>query len=118
MPCSRPRLPLPALALVLACAAAAATLVAAGQEPTFRAGTRVVSSFATVVDGEKRLVPDLTKDDFEILDNDKAQPIAVFDNETLPITVVVMLDTSGSMTASLSFLREAAEQFLIRLLPE
>jgi len=34
-----------------------------------------------------------------------------------PITVVVMLDTSGSMTGSLDLLRAAAEQFLIRLLP-
>ena len=43
-------------------------------------------------------MPDLSQDDFEVLDNDKPQPIVVFDNESQPITVVVMLDTSGSMT--------------------
>ena len=53
-----------------------------------------------------------------MLDNDKPQPLMVFENEARPITVVVMLDTSGSMTANLKLLREAAEQFLIRLLPE
>jgi Ca-activated chloride channel homolog len=72
---------------------------------------------ATVNDSQKRLVPNLTKDDFEIIDNDKLQPISIFDSEVQPITVVVMLDTSGSMTGTISLLRAAAEQFLIRLLP-
>ena len=90
----------------------------AQQTPVFKSSSAIVSLFATVTDAQKRLVPDLTKDDFEILDNDKAQPLAVFDNEVRPITVVVMLDTSGSMTNNLDRLRDAAEQFLIRLLPQ
>ncbi len=88
------------------------------QQPTFRTGTQVVSVFATVTDGQNRLVPDLVREDFEIFDNDKPQPLLVFDNEVQPITVVLMLDTSGSMTASIALLKRAAEQFLIRLLPE
>ena len=87
------------------------------EQPTFRTGTQVVSLFVTVADAQKRLVPDLTKDDFEVFDNDKPQPIVYFENIVQPITVVVMLDTSGSMTASIALLRLAAEQFLIRLLP-
>jgi Ca-activated chloride channel homolog len=86
---------------------------------TFRAGTgAIVSLFATVLDADKRLVPDLQQDDFEILDNDKPQPIAIFDNTVRPITVVVLLDTSGSMTGNLDRLRDACEQFMIRLLPK
>jgi Ca-activated chloride channel family protein len=100
----------------------AASAALGGQQqkaPTFRSGSgAVVSVFATVVDMQKRLVPDLTKDDFEMLDNDKVQPISVFDNDVQPITVVVMLDTSGSMTGTISLLRAAAEQFIIRLLPD
>jgi Ca-activated chloride channel family protein len=92
--------------------------VFAQQQPTFRSGTQIVSLFATVLDGQKRLVPNLIKDDFEILDNDKLQPIVFFDNDVQPITVVVMLDTSGSMTGSISLLKSAAEQFLLRLLPK
>jgi Ca-activated chloride channel family protein len=92
--------------------------VFAQQQPTFRSGTQVVSLFATVLDGQKRLVPNLIQDDFEILDNDKLQPIVFFDNDVQPITVVVMLDTSGSMTGSISLLKSAAEQFLLRLLPK
>jgi VWFA-related protein len=88
------------------------------QQATFRSGTRAVSLFATVADTQGRLVPNLTKEDFEILDNDKVQPIVLFDNSVQPITVMVMLDTSGSMTASIALLKLAAEQFLLRLLPE
>ena len=36
----------------------------------------------------------------------------------MPITVVVMIDTSGSITASLGFVKDGAEQFLLRLLPD
>src|SRR5712671_7825289 len=92
------------------------SLVAA-QQPTFRTGTQVVSVFATVTDAQKRLVPDLVQNDFEVLDNDKPQPLIFFQNEIQPISVVVMLDTSGSMTGSIALLRAAAEQFVIRLLP-
>jgi Ca-activated chloride channel family protein len=87
------------------------------QEPTFKSGTEIVSLFVTVADAQGRLVPDLTKDDFEIYDNDKLQSIAYFENVIQPISVVVMLDTSGSMTGSISLLKQAAEQFLLRLLP-
>src|SRR5438876_185335 len=95
-----------------------ATLVAQqAQQPTFRGGTQVVSLFATVTDAGKRLVPSLVKEDFEVFDNDKPQPLVFFENEVQPIAVVVMLDTSGSMTASIALLKKAAEQFLLRLLP-
>lgn len=88
------------------------------QPPTFKSGSgTIVSLFATVSDAEKRLVPNLTIDDFEILDNDKLQPIVVFDNSVRPITVMVMLDTSASMTNSLKLLKDAGEQFVLRLLP-
>ena len=94
------------------------SVLAGAQQPTFKSGTQLVSLFATVTDAQKRLVPSLTKEDFEILDNEKLQSIVFFQNEIQPITVVVMLDTSGSMTASIPLLRAAAEQFLIRLLPD
>src|SRR5687767_13689939 len=94
------------------------TATAAAQQPTFRSDTgAVVSIFAKVTDKDNRLVPDLTREVFEILDNEKPQAITVFENETRPITVVLMLDTSASMTANLKLVREDAEQFLIRLLP-
>ena len=87
------------------------------QQPTFKSGTEVVSLFVTVADASGRLVPDLTMEDFEIFDNGKPQPIVYFENVVQPITAVVMLDTSGSMTASISLMKDAAEQFFLRLLP-
>jgi len=89
-----------------------------GQQPTFRTGTRTVALYATVIDAQKRLVPDLTQEDFEVTDNDKPQSIDVFVREVQPITVVVMLDTSASMTGNLELLSRAAEQFVIRMLPK
>jgi len=101
-------------AILLLCGGA--SLVA--QQPTFRTGTRTVALYATVTDSQKRLVPDLSQEDFEIFDNEKPQPIDLFVNEVQPITVVVMLDTSASMTGNLELLVQAAEQFLIRMLPK
>ncbi len=98
--------------------ALAAGMPVAAQQPTFRSSTQVVSLFATVLDAQNRLVPDLSQDDFQILDNDKPQQLTVFQSENQPITVVVMLDTSASMTGSIQLLKQAAEQFIVRLLPE
>lgn len=95
-----------------------AGLSAAAQQPTFKSDTAIVSIFATVTDRDNRLAFDLTKEHFEVLDNDQAQPLSIFENEARPITVVLMLDTSASMTGNLTLLRDAAEQFLIRLLPD
>jgi Ca-activated chloride channel homolog len=103
------------LAMVATVVAGAALVTA--QQPTFRSGTQVVSLFATVLDAQNRLVPDLTQPDFEVLDNEKPQPLIIFKNDPQPITVVVMLDTSGSMTGTIGLLKAAAEQFLLRLLP-
>jgi Ca-activated chloride channel homolog len=88
------------------------------QAPTFKSGTKVVALYATVLDGNGRLVPGLMKEDFEVLDNDKPQPLAVFSAEVQPITVVVMLDTSGSMTNNIDLVKAGAEQFFLRLLPQ
>jgi Ca-activated chloride channel family protein len=89
------------------------------QQPTFKSGPVVtVPLYATVTDKDRRLVPGLTREDFQIFDNNKPQEVTLFDNNVRPITAVVMLDTSGSMTLNLDLLRQAAEQFVIRLLPE
>jgi len=106
------------VAIAAALGAVLSVTLDAQQPPTFKSGTQVVSLFVTVADAQKRLVPGLTRDDFEVFDNDKPQPIVYFDNSVHPISVVVMLDTSGSMTLTIDLLKRAAEQFLIRLLPD
>ena len=94
-----------------------ALAVTFAQEPTFRSGTRVVPLPTMVTDAQGRFVPDLEQSDFTILDNGKPQEIVIFENTVQPFTVVVLLDFSASMTGQLKLLKEAAEEFLIRLLP-
>ena len=109
---------LPLVGLLVAAGVAVLPPVNGQQQSTFKSGSgAIVPIFATVLDGQQRLVPNLVREDFEVLDNEKLQPIVIFADEIQPITVVVMLDTSGSMTASIALLKSAAEQFLIRLLP-
>jgi Ca-activated chloride channel family protein len=109
------RIPLSIVAIALAGATSGAQET---QQRTFKASTNTVALYATVTDSEKRLVPDLVQDDFEVFDNGKIQTLTLFDNKPQPISVVVMLDTSGSMTLALDLVKAAAEQFLLRLLPD
>jgi len=102
---------------LLACAVAlSVTPPAAQQAPVFRSTSQTVSVYATVQEGG-RLVADLGRDDFEIFDNGRPQPLTLFDNGIQPISIVVMLDMSGSMIGNLSTLRAAAVQMFTRLLP-
>src|SRR5262245_46215785 len=80
----------------------------AAQQPTFRAGSDQVRIFATVLDHDGRLVTTLTKDQFEIRDEGKPQPLTLFDNTPQPIRLVEMLDVSGSMEGNLPILRTAS----------
>jgi Ca-activated chloride channel family protein len=88
-----------------------------GQQATFKSGTSIVPVLTTVTDNQGRLVPNLEQEDFTILDNGKQQTITLFQNETQPFTVVVMLDFSFSMTTHLDLLKQATEQFILRMLP-
>jgi Ca-activated chloride channel homolog len=103
--------------LVLGVALAIIPVVLLAQQPTFKTGTQIVPLYVTVQDADKRLVPDLVKEDFDVLDNGQPVTLSLFQNEPEPFSVVVMLDTSGSMTMTIDLLQEAAEQFVIRLMP-
>jgi Ca-activated chloride channel family protein len=116
----------PITTVVLAALTAAIAQVAAQtpqggappQEQVFRSTTRVeVPIYATVTDSSGRLVPDLTREDFTVLDEGKPVELTQFSNDSQPFTAVVMMDTSASMTNHLDLLNLAAEQFLLRLLP-
>jgi Ca-activated chloride channel homolog len=104
--------------IALFAAILAMTVSLAAQNQTIKVSTASVPVYVTVLDAEKRLVPDLVLDDFEIFDNGKPQTINVFENKPVPITAIVMIDTSGSITASLGLVKDGAEQFLLRLLPD
>ncbi len=73
--------------------------------------------YATVTGADGRLVPDLARDAFSILDNGKRQDLTLFANDIQPITVVMLLDRSGSMRANFSLVQQAAEHFVEVMLP-
>src|SRR2546423_2251626 len=100
---------------------AASVLVAIGaaqQPPVFRGTGDIVRVFTTVTDRDGRLVTMLTRDEFEVRDEGKPQPITQFDNTPQPIRLVVMLDVSGSMSGNLPLLRAASAQLFARLREE
>src|SRR5262250_159819 len=86
----------------------AGVLTLGAQETTFRSGSDLVRVFATVTDRDGRLVTTLKRDQFEVRDEGKPQPITQFDNSPQPIRLIVMLDVSGSMEGNLQLLRAAS----------
>jgi Ca-activated chloride channel family protein len=83
----------------------------------FRGSAQTVPVFATVTGPDGRLVTNLGRDDFELYDDGRPQPIEIFGNDPLPISIVVMLDTSGSMSGNLSLVRNASVQLFTHLRP-
>jgi Ca-activated chloride channel family protein len=100
------------LAVLVAAAGAAPS-----QQPIFRGTSEAVRVFVTVTDGDGRLVSNLTREQFEVRDEGRPQPITLFDNSPQPIRLLVMLDVSGSMEGNLPLLRAAADQLFARLQP-
>lgn len=109
---------MPHRAAVAALIVCAGTLASAQQQSTFRTGSELVRVFATVIDRDGRLVTNLTKDQFEIRDDGKPQPLTLFDNSPQPVKLIEMLDVSGSMEGNLPILRDASDALFARLRPD
>jgi Ca-activated chloride channel homolog len=102
----------------VAAAVGAALFVALqAQEGRFRTSVDTVSIYATVSDSDGRLVPDLVKEDFTVLDDGTPREITLFSSDVQPITVVIMLDMSGSMFPRFLRLRTSTLSFVDALLP-
>lgn len=87
------------------------------QQATFRAGTELVSLTATVSDRKGQFLTELTRDDFEVLEDGKPQTLQQFargdDLESGPdLHIGLLFDTSGSMDADIKMSRSAAIKFL------
>jgi VWFA-related protein len=104
---------------LLAGAALPAARPAQQQMPqaTFRGGTRTVAIYATVQDAAGRLVPNLTRDDFHVLDEGTPVPLTVFSSDRQDITVVLLLDMSASVAGEFLRVRDAARHFVDQLRP-
>jgi VWFA-related protein len=85
------------------------------QEPlqTFKAEVNVVNIFYNVKDKHGMLIPNLTKDNFDVLEDGKPQTIKYFSAESnQPLTLGIMIDTSASQTRVLDIEQESCAQFL------
>jgi len=77
----------------------------------------LVNLFVTVRDKNKRIVGDLKQEDFRVAEDNQDQKIAFFSKEvSLPITLALLLDTSGSEQFMLGAIQEAGSAFLKRVL--
>lgn len=119
--------------LALAAIAAAAVLMGArpegraydAQQPAkddtqsfrFRTGVELINVTATVTDENGRFVPNLQQDDFRVYQDGELQPITHFNSERVPVSLGVVLDTSGSMDGEkMAAARGALDRFLSQLL--
>jgi Ca-activated chloride channel homolog len=89
-----------------------------GQEGfRFRSGVELVNVTATVTDRAGRFVAGLRESDFSVFDDGEAQEITHFSNERVPVSLGIVLDTSGSMAGErMAAARDALDRFLLDLL--
>jgi Ca-activated chloride channel homolog len=83
----------------------------------FRSGVELINVTATVTDRSGRFVPGLRKEDFRVYQDDELQPVTHFNSERVPVSLGIVLDTSGSMTGEkMAAARDALNRFLSQLL--
>lgn len=88
-----------------------------GQGPVIKSEVTLVNLFATVRDKNHRVVTDLKQDDFKVSEDGKEEKVAFFSKEmALPITLGLLLDTSGSEQFMLSAIQDAGGRFMRRVL--
>ena len=86
-------------------------------DAVFRAGVQLINVSATVTDRRGRFVDGLTKDDFLVFEDGEPVEITQFDNERVPVSLGIALDTSGSMDGrKMEAARRALDRFLYDLL--
>jgi Ca-activated chloride channel homolog len=82
----------------------------------FRSGIDLVNVTATVTDGSGRFVPGLTKSDFVVHEDGRAVEVTHFSADRVPVSLGIVLDTSGSMEGEkIANARAAIERFLDQL---
>ena len=81
-------------------------------EQTLSVNVDLVNILFTVADKKGKFVTNLKKEDFKVFEDEKNQAITNFSSETdLPLTIALIIDTSGSIRDKLRFEQEAATEF-------
>ncbi len=88
-------------------------------DETIRTNVNVVGVFFNVKDKHGALIPNQTKDDFEVSEDGKPQTIKYFTAESnLPLTLGILIDTSGSQLRVLDMEKEVGGAFLKQILTD
>jgi VWFA-related protein len=88
-----------------------------GGQATISTQVNLVDVLFTVLNRRNKLVPDLEKADFKIVDDKKPQEIRYFSKQTdLPLRIGMLLDTSNSIRDRIKFEQEASVNFLFSVL--
>jgi Ca-activated chloride channel homolog len=113
---------LPALPLLLASLASAqqpASSEATSQQPApapqgtvFRSGANLVPLNVTVTDNSRQFVKGLTKADFSVFEDGVEQSVQFFEASETPLDLILLIDTSSSMSDKMDVVHEAAIGFL------
>lgn len=83
-----------------------------------RLRTRLVNLNVKVLDQFGRTVPNLTKENFEVFEDGERQDISHFEPVTAPVSLVLLMDLSGSIKSKLKEIKKAAKNFVDTLRPE
>lgn len=103
--------------LLFACAVLATLALA--QDPILRVDVSLVRILTTVRDGSGALLGTLGQTDFSIFDNGAPQQVSVFERRTeQPLSVALMVDTSGSTASNLKYETDSVLRFLKTLFAE
>jgi Ca-activated chloride channel homolog len=87
------------------------------QQPPIVSTTGLVHLVVTVVDKHRNFITDLDKSDFRVAENGVPQDIRFFGRETdLPLRIAMLLDTSNSIRPRLDFEKDAAIDFLDKVI--
>src|SRR5918993_326379 len=85
--------------------------------PVFRSGASLVPLNVTVTDSTKQFVKGLTASDFSIFEDGVAQDVKFFEATETPTDLIVLIDTSSSMSDKMDVVHEAAIGFLKTMKP-
>jgi Ca-activated chloride channel homolog len=89
----------------------------ADQGFTFKSSVELVSVNATVTDASGHFVPGLRAEHFTIFEDGEPQTITQFESERVPVSLGIVLDTSGSMAGKkMDAARAALRRFVYDLL--
>jgi VWFA-related protein len=83
----------------------------------FKTGVELINVTATVTDGSGRFVPGLQKENFKLFEDGQEQQITHFNSERVPVSLGLIVDTSGSMEGEKwNAAKQALNRFLFQLL--